>query len=559
LPRNVAALRRGPDAITTSVLASPVAGNPVSTLLESGVGNCFPGLECDLRNLERRFFPFLEVDLFDNAIDVVSVDTDGVHEAEDAGTLQAESSRIYDAIAADITQGRWRITTLKGNFGPLGQRTLDVASLDPGSANDDDPPDVWTAVRLLTEGTPVTLTFRRGSQSQTLTGRRQRYLDDKGALAAMFLPGELTQSLCSPWTHDFRDCACFYWASNHPDIARPPEPAANPAAPEWNADVPWERAARATDALPARATADLGDTELDHYEINARWQELNFVLEGREHLGPYFAQKPTERPFDTPQELMTQLRYAAGVELAVMQTYLTSAFSLRKDVLEGTLGDDINAAHAELMRIAIGEMQHLRAVNDVIASLSQRAQLAFEPALRVARVLPGQGNQPWTPRAATPEAIVAYVALEAPSQSVDGLYARILETLEKDGTHNEQQTISSVIAEGEDHFETFQFIQEWLGRHATADYLIGVNLAAPPAGNAAHTALQALYMQTLNNLYNGYAKGLPGGATEINQARSTMVAQPVGLLPAMQAVADAGFLVTFDVIADARFAPLDRP
>jgi hypothetical protein len=211
------------------------------------------------------------------------------------------------------------------------------------------------------------------------------------------------------------------------------------------------------------------------------------------------------------------------------------------------------------MRIAIGEMQHLRAVNDVIASLSQRAQLAFEPALRVARVLPGQGNQPWTPRAATPEAIVAYVALEAPSQSVDGLYARILETLETDGTHNEQQTISSVIAEGEDHFETFQFIQEWLGRHATADYLIGVNLAAPPAGNAAHTALQALYMQTLNNLYNGYAKGLPGGATEINQARSTMVAQPVGLLPAMQAVADAGFLVTFDVIADARFAPLDRP
>jgi hypothetical protein len=35
---------------------------------EAGVGNCFPGLECDLRNLERRFFPFLEVDIDDNRI-----------------------------------------------------------------------------------------------------------------------------------------------------------------------------------------------------------------------------------------------------------------------------------------------------------------------------------------------------------------------------------------------------------------------------------------------------------------------------------------------------------
>ena len=29
-----------------------VPGNPVMTRPESGIGNCFPGLECDLRNLE---------------------------------------------------------------------------------------------------------------------------------------------------------------------------------------------------------------------------------------------------------------------------------------------------------------------------------------------------------------------------------------------------------------------------------------------------------------------------------------------------------------------------
>src|SRR6516165_10778971 len=68
-----------------------VAGNPVNTRLEAGVGNCFPGLEMDLRNLERRFFPFLEVDFISelednqppphipNTIEVVAVDLDGVN------------------------------------------------------------------------------------------------------------------------------------------------------------------------------------------------------------------------------------------------------------------------------------------------------------------------------------------------------------------------------------------------------------------------------------------------------------------------------------------------
>ncbi len=57
LARNVAAVRR-----LLSPITDRAAGNPVVSRLESGVGNCFPGLECDLRNLERRFLPFLEVE-----------------------------------------------------------------------------------------------------------------------------------------------------------------------------------------------------------------------------------------------------------------------------------------------------------------------------------------------------------------------------------------------------------------------------------------------------------------------------------------------------------------
>ena len=43
----------------TARAAVTIAGNPVTTRLESGVGNCFPGLEFDHRNLDRRFFPGL--------------------------------------------------------------------------------------------------------------------------------------------------------------------------------------------------------------------------------------------------------------------------------------------------------------------------------------------------------------------------------------------------------------------------------------------------------------------------------------------------------------------
>src|SRR5258707_787817 len=201
IPRNIAALRRG---------STPrmIAGNPVSTRLESGVGNCFPGLECDLRNLERRFFPFIEVDINDNSIVIVGVDARGA--AADAKTrgLPADTAKRYQTIARDLAAGRsWQVRQLKGTFGPLGELTLVISALAPPSmGNGRRPPDAWTAVRGLTEGTEVVLTLRGpGNAVLELTGNRTRYLEDNGALAAMFLPGEMTQSLCSPWTHDFRD------------------------------------------------------------------------------------------------------------------------------------------------------------------------------------------------------------------------------------------------------------------------------------------------------------------------------------------------------------------
>jgi hypothetical protein len=376
-------------------------------------------------------------------------------------------------------------------------------------------------------------------------------------LAKVFLPGELTQSLCSPWTHDFRDCGCQYWASNHPDIALPPLPTATPITPEANRHVPWERRDRSLTTLPDPAT-DNEPVELDHYEINAQWQTLNFVIEGREIVTPYTPGQFKATPFGSVAQLVTNLRYAAGVELAVIHEYLAAAFSLRLTGLAPGLRDDVTAAHAELMRIAIGEMHHLRRVNNVLRTIDTPP---FVPALRVALEVPGKTSSSFRkvePRAATQAAIQDFIDIERPSISVDGLYARILATLESQGSDEDQQTIRSIMAEGEDHFEVFQSIQEWLAAHSESDYLRNPGATSPPAGNAAHTALQQQYAAMLQQLFDGYTLGVPSGAATINAARDAMLGSG-GLVGAAEAVASAGFLVTFDPINDPRFAPLAHP
>ncbi len=358
------------------------------------------------------------------------------------------------------------------------------------------PPDAWTAIRLLKEGADVTLKLTRQRASAlgpiTLTAPRARYLDDNGALARMFVPGELTQSLCSPWTHDFRDCACFYWASNHPDIALPPlpDPSVSTNDTHLGRDTAWERADRSMQSPPV-ATAQGDTTEMAYHEISRDWQLLNFVVERRERVTPY-APNPFKdaAPLADDAALLWALRYAAGVELGVMLQYLSAAWSLKKpNGLPAPLRDDVTTAFAEIRRIAIGEMRHLRAVNDVISQLE--LVTPYEPALAVASEIPdGKGGfNPLQFQPANPATIQRFLDIEAPSaSSVDGLYAHILATLLKlhPGAEEQTQSICKIMSEGADHYQTFLFIQEWLGRHAQeSDYLIS-SASPPPANNQAH-------------------------------------------------------------------------
>ena len=134
----------------------------------------------------------------------------------------------------------------------------------------------------------------------------------------------------------------------------------------------WLRADRAAAPPPP---ADVGHSgELAHHEINTRWQELDIVLDGREQRAPYEPSAIAAAPLPAGQ-LVATLRYAAGVEIGVMLEYLAAVYSLNPQA--GAAGSelraDARAARAEVLRVAISEMRHLRVLNGMLAELDPPA------------------------------------------------------------------------------------------------------------------------------------------------------------------------------------------
>lgn len=539
------------------------AGNPVTAELEAGVGNCFPGLDFDARNLDRRFFPYLVVDFIDGAIVLSAVELDRAradrgHSRSDAtlAELIAGLEKLADAADAD-----WRVNSIEGDFAGHGHQKFTIADL---SSDPTRPVDGWTAVRLLQPRTQVILTIGAPSQQEiTVRGVRSSYLTDDGAFAEMFAPGELTQSLCSPWTHDFRDCGCFYWASNHPDLVQPALPAAvapgTRQATPYDVRVQWERSDRVTS--PPSIDPERRDI-LGYYEINSRWHELDVVLDGREQRIPYRPATPIYQPLDRGT-LIDWLYYAAGVEQSVMLEYLAAAYSLNTGAgsPNSTLRGDVLAAHYQVLRIAASEMRHLKSVNMLLFDehLSQKPGQPFAPALGRAAVVPeaGGGNHPVQFRALTAHVLQDFINIEAPSQAVDALYGRILATYQRDGDDASATTVEEIIAEGADHYHSFLALQEWLGRHDETQYLIA-DLATPSPPATVLAELQRRYENVLDHLYTGYQKGIPLGGADIAQARQAMFGA-AGVQGACEDLAAHGQLPVFAVPDDPRFAEVNPP
>ena len=567
-----------------------VTGNPDSTRFESGVANCFPGLEFDHRNLDRRFFPGLVFDFNSNAgaadlprtgARLVQVDTDDadLNPGPDATPArQAAAQALRQALRGNtltlLGTGNWFLDQVT-----QGGRTISMTLQPDGTSSPQDGITVWRLVRGLEPGPEVTIVLVKRPDtpasattsptpaptpapapaptptpapptSVTLKGWRRDFTDKTtGVFSAAYAAGELTQSLCSPWQHDFRDCACHYWASNHPDVVlaedRPTEDvlpsseSANPLRAETRID--WLR----SDRDRARAAAAIGSFganrpfQMDHYEINQRWEELSIILGGKESPTVYLPRSAElANPFDSPDELAKKISELATLEHVLAVEYLYAYYSIKTpDEAAASLAawphlrDDVTFIRHFILLIAVGEMLHLRWANQLLWELADRRLIPpgkYGPQLGVAEQIPvsaaaGAAGRPRALRPLTRQVLADFVAVEQPSGYIEGQYSRVTATLRQPAYPDAlYQLASRIVNEGMDHFERFRDIGLVLREYPkdTPPYLRAITLAGP--GDPAVKDALFLYKTIIAELTTAYSTGRVEERAAIIQARDAM-------------------------------------
>ncbi|MBV9460485.1 MAG: hypothetical protein JO141_23670 [Bradyrhizobium sp.] len=544
----------------TARAAYQVPGNPAVTRLEDVVANCYPGLELDVRNFDRRFFPGLVFEFV----------------ARDDNTAAYEEPNRYGAwlnyldhlldpeLQSEAPEAKKLLVSIMLAAGTLGAHNdwylewveQDGKRLSMREHNPDNPKYpldglyVWRLLRGLVPG-PLKIGLKRrngGNTEVVFDGWRRHFTDPvTGVINGAYMPGELLQSLCSPWQHDFRDCACMYWAANHPDAVfqelEPGDktlPNGEPADPLLaNLRVDWLRAKRSRD-VSSEAGNTIGKNrpyQFDHFQINQEWQNLNVVLHDREIDQVYVPPREgLANPFSGPEELVRELREKLGpMEMALAIEYLYARFSvLSPEEAEkspfGTMKGDVTFIRNYLMIIATCEMQHLRWVNELLWMLHNAGFTpTYAPVLSPARKLP-DGKGKWRDRELrrlTPEALQAFVDIEHPSGFLDGAYARVVATLRQSiyPTHA-VELAERIDGDGVDHYSRFREVQTALKTYSEANpplpYLRKLELGSP--GQAADAL--AIYQDILRDLgagYQDYSRDkMTDGAPFVNKARLKM-------------------------------------
>jgi hypothetical protein len=269
----------------TAQLRYRAAGNPPGTLPDSAISNCFPGLEFDFRNVWKRIFVGLEMHEADNLVvriedpkykgllhhRILRVACGRDGKGGDPLAIQVFGPQAPDGDSSPLTSGgnpqaaafmEWSnalARVLHAHGGEtvrcLVTRKQALDPLLPPAAADDDTKVVKLEIRRFFE------------PNQAVISRE------------MVEPGELTQSLCSPWQNDYRECACYYWASSRPDYVN-----VEPTAEGISVGNNWMQKDR-TPTTPREYVLDnRQDTRLVSYDDLFRsWEtKLRFEIEGKD-------------------------------------------------------------------------------------------------------------------------------------------------------------------------------------------------------------------------------------------------------------------------------------
>lgn len=566
-PRNLTA--------QTDRLRRQVTGNPVTTLLDSAIANCFPGLEYDVRTLDCRFFPGL---VFQYVVSPLYPIEGAIPNQQGARLLYVDY--LLDPMLPETSQDSWVQDLLTKFRGPLattfmkGRWYLDWIEQDGRRLSTSDLAGtyyeghlVWRLVRGLEPDRPLNIGLVRRdipAAPVVLSGYRRRYLNPAGVYHEAYRPGEFTQAMCNPWHHDFRDCACHYWASNHPDVViRSSDPLDRlpNGAPENPLTavtyVDWLRRRQPSGDVAAANTIGANRPyQIDHYEMNKVWETLPFVLEGREIAGDY---TPTRfeagEPYSSTADLIAELENElAPMELSLAIQYLYALFSLKhpdevRDGGRAKLADDLVAVRQQLLLIAVGEMTHLRWVNQLLWEI-HRNKLGphgwcYRPVVRWASHLRITGAPPVL-APLTPETLQAFIEIERPQGAMAKAYGKCLGTLKQEKYPRALYELAGRIDDdGLGHFQHFRNIKRILdGYSGSGDDYPYLRPVVVTRGDDTAKGL-TIFDEIRDHLERAYAAEAAGlaspGEDEVRKGRAKMLK----LQEVAEAAAKRGFGIPF--------------
>jgi hypothetical protein len=259
------------------------SGNPPSTLPHTAISNAFPGLEMDFRNIWKRIL--VGIELHESSNFVVGVDKD----APPAAKNLANDYRLMSIEGVEF------MVDVTGPLYPGG----DNVPL-PDAFGDPQMPMEWSnALASIVQnysGKSVICVFESLENSKNTVKIKlkvRKFFDEtdidgekvKLPVIARDIapPGQLTQSLCSPWQNDYRECACFYWAATRPDYVNVE---ARPDGTSTGSN--WMQKDRTPNTPNIYIVDDWMDINLVSYsDLFRHWEEsLRFIIGGKDEEPP---------------------------------------------------------------------------------------------------------------------------------------------------------------------------------------------------------------------------------------------------------------------------------
>ncbi|PYQ31935.1 MAG: hypothetical protein DMF56_02215 [Acidobacteria bacterium] len=247
-------------------LSYRAAGNPPGTLPTTAISNCFPGLEFDFRNVWKNIFEGIELHESDNFV-VNVIDP------------KLKKLRYRRLIKIHLPRGEQAlITALKGPRTVGGpSRDLGPAALEWANAL------VFVVREAAGQIVKCEFTRRRAEdavgadvKTEEFELKVRNFFEPGTAVIARDLvaPGQLTQSLCSPWQNDYLECACYYWAASRPDFVNVDIDANGTSAGEN-----WVQKRGENPGVYVRD----GNGLLDYPDLFREWEKnLKFEIRGRD-------------------------------------------------------------------------------------------------------------------------------------------------------------------------------------------------------------------------------------------------------------------------------------